>query len=194
MLSTVKNSLQLTHRLPGIPPGTQNPHPQCSDPGRLCRQPETCPHCIGRWAEISSAGSTRKGEEPRSSIAWPKIGKGIQPAQSQIHAVVRRGLGPPHGPAGPPQRPAYAGMVPQGSCRTWVEPHCPSASRLYPSCRSGREKRSPISPTFLTAKVTSAPVRAYVLAVSIPIPDDPPVTMMRVSERSIPFTASSAVE
>src|ERR1700733_803556 len=48
--------------------------------------------------------------------------------------------------------------------------------------------------TFLTAKVTSAPVRANVLAVSIPIPDDPPVTMTRVSERSIPFTTSSAVE
>jgi two-component system, chemotaxis family, sensor kinase Cph1 len=32
-----------THRLPGIPPGAQNPHPRCSDPGRLCRQPGTYP-------------------------------------------------------------------------------------------------------------------------------------------------------
>jgi hypothetical protein len=42
-------------------------------------------------------------------------------------------LGPPHGPAGPPQRPAYSGMVRQGSCRTWVELQPPGASHLYPA-------------------------------------------------------------
>jgi hypothetical protein len=75
-------------------------------------------------------------------------GRGLQPAQSQIHAVVCRGLdrgancaaacctialGPPHGLARPSQRPAYSGIVRQGSCRTWVEAQCPGASHLYPA-------------------------------------------------------------
>jgi len=45
-----------------------------------------------------------------------------------------------------------------------------------------------------TASVTSAPVRASARAVSMPIPEAAPVTMMRLPERLQPATTSSAVD
>jgi hypothetical protein len=45
-----------------------------------------------------------------------------------------------------------------------------------------------------TARVTSAPVEARARAVSTPIPDEPPVTIARRPERSMPSITSSAVE
>jgi predicted pyridoxine 5'-phosphate oxidase superfamily flavin-nucleotide-binding protein len=44
-----------------------------------------------------------------------------------------------------------------------------------------------------TASVTSAPAEAKARAVSVPIPEDPPVTMARFPLRSIPAMTSAAV-
>ena len=53
--------------------------------------------------------------------------------------------------------------------------------------------RSPAS-TLRTARVTSAPAPASARAVSMPIPDAPPVTMARRPVRSMPSTTSAAVD
>ena len=53
--------------------------------------------------------------------------------------------------------------------------------------------RSPAS-TLRTASVTSAPAPASARAVSMPIPDAPPVTMTRRPVRSMPSTTSAAVD
>jgi hypothetical protein len=45
-----------------------------------------------------------------------------------------------------------------------------------------------------TASVTSAPALASARAVSTPIPDEPPVTIVRFPERSIPAITSVAVD
>ena len=45
-----------------------------------------------------------------------------------------------------------------------------------------------------TARVTAAPRRASVLAVSMPIPDAPPVTIARLPVKSTPSLTSSAVD
>ena len=45
-----------------------------------------------------------------------------------------------------------------------------------------------------TASVTAAPARASSRAVSTPMPDEPPVTIARLSLRSIPAITSAAVE
>ncbi len=53
--------------------------------------------------------------------------------------------------------------------------------------------RSPAS-RLRTASVTSAPAPASARAVSMPIPDAPPVTMARRPVRSMPATTSAAVD
>jgi len=53
--------------------------------------------------------------------------------------------------------------------------------------------RSPAA-TLRTARVTSAPALASARAVSMPMPDAPPVTMTRRPVRSIPATTSAAVD
>jgi hypothetical protein len=45
-----------------------------------------------------------------------------------------------------------------------------------------------------TASVTAAPVEASALAVSIPIPEEPPVTIARLPDISMRSTTSAAVE
>jgi hypothetical protein len=45
-----------------------------------------------------------------------------------------------------------------------------------------------------TASVTSAPALASARAVSTPIPDEPPVTIARAPQRSIPAITSAAVD
>ena len=58
--------------------------------------------------------------------------------------------------------------------------------------RMSAATRSPSS-VLLTARVTAAPAPARARAVSMPIPDAPPVTMARFPPRSIPSTTSAAV-
>ena len=53
--------------------------------------------------------------------------------------------------------------------------------------------RSPASVS-RTARVTSAPALANARAVSIPMPDEAPVTIARLPERSMPSITSAAVE
>ena len=53
--------------------------------------------------------------------------------------------------------------------------------------------RSPAS-TSRTASVTEAPAPASARAVSMPMPDAPPVTMARRPVRSMPSTTSAAVD
>jgi hypothetical protein len=53
--------------------------------------------------------------------------------------------------------------------------------------------RSPASVSH-TASVTSAPAPARARAVSIPMPEDPPVTTARLPDRSMPSITSPAVE
>ena len=45
-----------------------------------------------------------------------------------------------------------------------------------------------------TASVISAPQRASARAVSIPMPDAPPVTIARLPERTMPLATSAAVD
>src|SRR5689334_22749737 len=53
--------------------------------------------------------------------------------------------------------------------------------------------RSPVS-VLRTANVTAAPASASARAVSTPIPDDAPVTMARLPDRSTPAMTSAAVD
>ena len=92
-------------------------------------------------------------------------------------------------------------------CSGTVQPAAKAATDRWSARSSGRTwiavlpvvaamsaaVRSP-APTSRTARVTSAPAAASARAVSIPMPEEPPVTIARLPLRSMPATTSAAVE
>src|SRR3954447_10353611 len=70
----------------------------------------------------------------------------------------------------------------------------PTVTALFPVLwRMSAATRSPAS-VLRTAPVTAAPAPASARAVSTPIPDDAPVTMARLPDRSTPSITSAAVD
>ena len=87
----------------------------------------------------------------------------------------------------------------QSATKAATEPWSAKSSRATRSARlpvdavMSAAARSPAAVS-RTASVTSAPMAASVRAVSMPMPDEAPVTIARFPDRSMPAATSVAVE